>query len=155
MNATEAPAEDALPRILVFVLAIGCGLFLALTTHIALTSAGIGLAAPWQDLFPIHGQQLKAALAWWAIAISGCMGSFVVVLLLRARPSRGPGGRILRLGAGIFFFCLLAVAGHAVATAPAASLVATAATNLAAMSLGGFMALCTAHFALAANRAKP
>jgi hypothetical protein len=141
-----------LPRVLRFAVALVCGLFLALAVHIGLTAAGDGLAGPWRDLFPTHAAQLKAALAWWAIALAGCLGSFFAILLLRATPPRALASPIFRLGIGIGFFGLLAAAGHQAAAAPPAGAIATAATNLAAMGLGGFMALCTTHFTLPAAR---
>jgi hypothetical protein len=154
MSDAEVSAQDGLPRVLLFAVALICGLFLALAVHIALTGTGNGLAGPWRDLFPPHAAELKAAFAWWAIALSGCLGSFFAILLLRAAPPRGSAPRIFRLSLGIIFFGLLAAAGHGVAAAPPGETIATAATNLAAMSLGGFMAFCTTHFALSAARAK-
>jgi hypothetical protein len=136
-----------LPRVLIFTAAVTCGLFLALAVHIALDGAGAGLTRVWRDLFPTSTAQLGSALAWWAIGASACIGAWATILLLRPS-TRWPAPRMLRLCLGLGFFCLLAAAGHA---APAGSMGTAAATtaNLAAMSLGAFMAFCTAHFALA------
>jgi hypothetical protein len=148
MSDFDIPPPVVLPRAVLFVMALLCGLLLALAVHISLSAAGGGLAGPWRELFPAHAAQLKAALAWWAVALSGCVGSFFAILLLRADPAQGPGARLLRLCLGIAFFVLLAAAGHSVSATPAAGIIPTAVTNLAAMSLGGFMAFCTTRFAL-------
>jgi hypothetical protein len=147
MGETDASAPLELPRVLLFAIALLCGLFLALAVHIALTHSGNGLARPWRDLFPTHADELQAALAWWAIAAAGCLGSWLAILLLQGT-QHTPARRIFRLFLGMAFFCLLAAAGHTVASTPAGAPAATAAANLAAMLLGGFMAFCTAHFAL-------
>jgi len=147
MSEGEVSAQDELPRVLLFVVALLCGLFLALAVHIALTATGNGIAGPWQTLFPNNAAELKAAFAWWAITLSGCLGSLTAILLLRAATPRG-GSRILRLSLGLIFFGVLAAAGHGVSAAPPAGIIPTAAINLVAMSLGGFMAFCTTHFAL-------
>jgi hypothetical protein len=144
----DASTPQELPRALLFSLALTCGLFLALVVHIALGHANAGLASMWRDLFPASANQLKSALAWWAIGGAGCLGSWGTILLLRHTSAGEPAQRFLRLGLAAIFFCLLAAAGHAAASAPAAGAAATTAANLGAMSLGGFMAFCAAHFAL-------
>jgi hypothetical protein len=139
-------ASGELPRVLIFTAAVTCGLFLALVVHIVLDGAGAGLTRVWRDLFPTSTAQLESALAWWAIGASACIGAWATILLLRPS-SRWPAHRLLRLSFGFAFFCLFAAAGHA---APAGSMGTSMAVagNLAAMSLGAFMAFCTAHFAL-------
>jgi hypothetical protein len=92
--------------------------------------------------------QLKSALAWWAIGISGYVGSWGTIVLLRKTSARRPAHRLLRLSLGVGFFCLLAAAGHAAASAPPAQAAMAAGANLAGMTFGAFMAFCATHFSI-------
>jgi hypothetical protein len=148
MQEADASTARELPRVQIFVTAVTCGLFLALAVHIALAGAGSGLTSLWRDLFPASTEQLKSALAWWAIGIAGCVGSWGAILLLRRTSAYRPVHRLLRLGLGAAFFCLLATAGHIAPSMPSIGAAITAGANLAAMSLGAFMAFCTTHFAI-------
>lgn len=132
-------------RVLIYTTALTCGLFLALAVHIALTAAGLGLAGAAVDAFLSGKDQINTALAWWAIGIAGCFGSLAVIVL--ARRLNRPGLRILRLMLGFGFVCILAAAGHKAASPPGSAAALTTAVNLAAMTLGGFMAFFAAHFA--------
>ncbi len=144
----QSSTEPELPRVLLFVTALTCGLFLALAVHIALTGAGAGLTSMWHTLFSTSMDQLKSALAWWAIGISGCIGSLGAILLLRRISAGRPAHRFLRLSLGVAFFCLLAAAGHAALSPPDIGAAITVGANLAAMSFGAFMAFCTAHLTI-------
>lgn len=148
MREAHSPMQQELPRVLLFILALTCGLFLALVVHIALSSAKVGLTSMWRDLFPTSANQLKSAMAWWVIGIAGCAGSWGAIRLLRSTSARPPVQHVLRLSLGGAFFCLLAAAGHAASSAADTGIAATAAANLAAMSLGAFMAFCTTHFSI-------
>jgi hypothetical protein len=139
-----ASARTEWPRVLVYATALVCGLSLALAVHIGLSAAGIGLAGLTLDAIFSGKNQINTALSWWAIGIAGCLGSLAAIMVTR-RFNR-PGLRLLRRVLAIGFFCLLAAAGHK-ATAPAGSAAAATAINLAAMTLGGFMAFFAAHFA--------
>jgi hypothetical protein len=133
---TGASARAEWPRVLVYATALACGLFLALAVHIGLSAAGIGLAGLTFDAVFSGKNQINTALSWWAIGIAGCLGSLAAIAVTRRF------NRILAVG----FFLVLAAAGHK-ATAPAGSAAAATAINLAAMTLGGFMAFFAAHFA--------
>lgn len=135
-----------MPRVLIFATALICGLFLALAVHIALTRAGAGLTSMWRDLFPGSMDQLRSALAWWAIGASACFGSWGTITLLRNTAAGLPWHRFLRLVLGLSFFCLLAAAAHSAPSVPGVNATTTAGANLAAMSLAAFMAFCAAHF---------
>jgi hypothetical protein len=132
-------------RVLIYTTALTCGVFLALAVHIGLTAAGFGLAGAAVEVFLSGKDQINTALAWWAIGIAGCFGSLAVVLL--ARRLRRPGLGILRLTLAIAFVCMLAVAGHKAGSTAGSHAALTTAVNLAAMTLGGFMAFFAAHFA--------
>jgi hypothetical protein len=131
-------------RVLIYTAALTCGLFLALAVHIGLTAAGVGLAGAAVE-FLSGKDQINTALAWWAIGIAGCFGSLAVIVL--ARRLNRPGLRVLRLVLALAFVCILAVAGRKAASPPGSEAALTTAVNLAAMTLGGFMAFFAAHFA--------
>ncbi len=131
--------------VLTYIIALLCGLLLALAVHIGLTAAGVGIAGAALDVIFQGKDQIKTALAWWAIGLAGCCGGLAAIAL--ARRWNRPRWRWLRLIFVFLFICLLAFAGQK-AGAPAGSGTAiTAAANLAAMMLGGFMAFFAAHFA--------
>jgi|SRR3954454_18783698 hypothetical protein len=144
MQEAGAPTRSE-SRVLIYTTALICGLFLALAVHIVLTAAGLGLAGAAVGAFLSGKDQINTALAWWAIGIAGCFGSLAVIVL--ARRLNRPGLHILRLTLGIAFVSILAVAGHKAASAPGNAAALTTAVNLAAMTLGGFMAFFAAHFA--------
>ncbi len=138
-------STQAESRVLIYTTALICGLFLALAVHIGLTAAGIGLAGAAVEVFLSGTDQINTALAGWAIGIAGCFGSLAAIVL--ARRLNRPGLRIVRLSLALAFVCLLAGAGHKAAAPAASGAALTTAVNLAAMTLGGFMAFFAAHFA--------
>jgi len=147
MQQADASRQQRLPRVLVYTTALACGLFLALAVHIALTVEGVGLASVVREVTPTSTGELRSALAWWAIGMAGCLGSWgTIVLISQMTPSR-PVQRVLRLSLGFVFFCLLAAAGHEASSAPVSGAAMTVAANLAAMGFGAFMAFFAAHFA--------
>src|SRR5688500_18737209 len=138
-----SPSES--PPVLIYTMALACGLFLALAVHIGLTAAGLGLGTAARGVFFSDKDQINTALAWWAIGIAGCAGSLAAIAV--ARRLNRPGLKILRMTLALAFFCLLAVAGRSAAAPPGSGAAITTAVNLAAMTLGGFMAFFAAHFA--------
>ena len=132
-------------RALIYTTALTCGLFLALAVHIGLTAAGVGLAGAAVEVFLSGKDQINTALAWWAIGIAGCSGSLAAIFF--ARRLNRPGLRVVRLTLALAFIGLLAVAGRKAAVPPGSQAALTTAVNLAAMTLGGFMAFFAAHFA--------
>jgi len=144
MQEAGAPTR-AESRALIYTTALTCGLFLALAVHIGLTAAGIGLAGAAIEVFLSGKDQINTALAWWAIGIAGCSGSLAAIFF--ARRLNRPGLRVLRLTLALAFIGLLAVAGRKAAVPPGSQAALTTAVNLAAMTLGGFMAFFAAHFA--------
>lgn len=146
MQEAGASTPRGSPRALIYTTALACGLFLALAVHIGLTAAGVGLPGSAPEVFFTGKDQFNTALAWWAIGIAGCLGSLGAIALSR-KLSR-PGMRALRLIIAVVFVCLLAVAGHKAAAPPGGGAAMTVAANLAAMTLGAFMAFFAAHFAV-------
>jgi hypothetical protein len=145
MQQPEVSTQPELPRVLIYITGLACGVFLALAVHIGLTAAGAGLATALREVFAAGTDQTKTALAWWAIGLAGCFGSLGAILLLRKTADRRL-PRLLRLGLGLAFFCLLAAAGSKASSAPVIGVAMTTAANLAAMGLGAFMAFFAAHF---------
>lgn len=132
-------------HVLIYVTALTCGLCFALAVHIGLTAIGFGLSGPALEVFFFGKDQIKTAIAWWAIGISGCVGGIVAIMV--ARRWNRPRGQWLRIALAFGFICLLAVAGHKASAPPGSGTAVTTAMNLAAMTLGGFMAFFAAHFA--------
>jgi hypothetical protein len=66
---------DALRR-LNYAAAIACGVFAALSVHIALTVFGVGLDAVLRNTAAGSKQQFVSAIAWWAIAGAGFVGGW-------------------------------------------------------------------------------
>src|SRR6185295_8551298 len=95
------------------------------------------------EVFFFGKDQIKTALAWWAIGIAGCFGGLATIML--ARQWNSPHWRWLRITLALAFVCLLAVAGHKAAAPSGSGTAVTTAANLAAMTLGGFMAFFAAH----------
>lgn len=131
--------------VLIYVIALTCGLCLALAVHIGLTAIGFGLSGPALEVFFFGKDQIKTAIAWWAIGISGCFGALAAIMV--ARQWNRPRGQWLRAALVLAFVCLLAAAGHKAAAPPGSGTAVTTAMNLVAMTLGGFMAFFAAHFA--------
>jgi hypothetical protein len=147
MHETNDPAQQEMPHVLVYILALACGLFLALAVHIALTASGVGLTSVLRELFPTSSDQLKSALAWWAVGLAGCLGSWGTIVVLRKTSPGAQAQRLFRFALVLGFFCLLAAAGSRADSGSAGSAAMTTAANLAAMGLGAFMAFFAAHFA--------
>jgi hypothetical protein len=147
MHEAEASAPQELPRVLIYITALACGVFLALAVHIGLSAGGAGRGGALRGVFGGGPEPNKTALAWWAIGLAGCFGSLGTILLLRKTAADRRALRLLRLSLGLAFFCLLAAAGSKASSAPAHGAAMTTAANLAAMGLGAFMAFFAAHFA--------
>lgn len=79
---------EALRR-LHYAAAIACGVFAAVTVHIALTVIGFGLDAVLREALPTSKQQLISALAWWAVGgagfIAGWGASVYLIAAVRER----------------------------------------------------------------------
>jgi len=144
MQEAGASTRAGQPRVLIYTAALVSGLFLALSVHIWLAAAGIGLAGG-REVFLSGKGQINLAMAWWAIGIAGCFGSLLAIVV--ARRLNRPGFRFVRLLLAVIFFGLLAVAGRKAAALPGGGAAMTTAVNLAAITLGGFMAFFAAHFA--------
>src|SRR5690348_7204618 len=97
-------------RVLIYIIALICGLLFALSVHIGLTAAGFGIAGAALDVIFFGKDQIKTALGWWAIGIAGCCGGLAAIAL--AKRWHRPRWRWLRFIVAVAFICLLAMAGH-------------------------------------------
>lgn len=75
MDSAAPMDTDALRR-LHYAAAIACGVFAALSVHIALTVFGLGLDQVLRDASAASAHQVLSALAWWAIAAAGFLGGW-------------------------------------------------------------------------------
>jgi hypothetical protein len=79
MTSEQFPSPEleaeALRR-LNYAAAIACGVFAALSLHIALTVFGLGLDAVLRNPGAGSKQQFVSAVAWWAIAAAGFVGGW-------------------------------------------------------------------------------
>ena len=133
---------------LIFGAAVTCGTFAALAAHILLRGAGVELVAMWRHFAPSNAAEMKAALGWWLTAGSALLASWIAVAALKARPSARRRNRLLQwLIAGIVVAALASV-GHSAGGPVNIAASHKVAGSLAALALGGLMALCGAHFAM-------
>ena len=138
--------SDTLRR-LHYAAAIACGVFAALTVHIALTVFGLGLDAVLREVSPTSKQQLVSALAWWAIAGAGFAGGWAAggYLIAAAREREF----VYRLARGFLIAVVVVISTAAGLLSKTGSVGGTAdvITSLIALGLGLVCAFCGARLA--------
>src|SRR4029453_517302 len=70
------------PRLLIFGAAVTCGILIALAAQVLSVRLGLDVSLAGLSLAG-GGTRLKSALAWWLVAGSTFVGSFVAALLLK------------------------------------------------------------------------
>ncbi len=147
MNAPirELPRTEV-PRPLVLVTAMTCGVLAAIAAQIVLAQRGVELGDVWRDL-SIRGRQLRAASAWWAMAGAGLLASAFVAAALSRFPLPWLRFRMLRWIAGAVVVAALAHVGHSAAMKAGVSAGIHAAASFAAVCLAALAALLGAYFA--------
>jgi hypothetical protein len=134
------------PRHLILGGAMLSGVLLALAVHMLGMRYGLDLGGLWRS--DTHETMpAGAAIAWWLIAtVAFCGGYFTANLMHSAVAGEiPPRMRQFLIAVGVL---ILAGAGQ-VASAPSSiSTISIVEAGLAALSLGGAMAFCGAHFAL-------
>ena len=134
------------PRWLILGGAMISGVLLALAVHMLGARYGLDLGGLWRsgtsDFMPAG-----AAIAWWLIATVGfCGGYFTATLMHSAVSGQIPQRmRQFLIAVGVL---VLAGAGQAASAPSPVPTVSGVLAGLAALSLGGAMAFCGAHFAL-------
>src|SRR5215510_15268203 len=86
MPIRELPRTQ-LPRVLVYVAALTCGVFAAMTAQILLAQAGADLAGMWRHVLSAQTAPLRAVGPWWVMVGSAFVVSIVVAAALSRLPS--------------------------------------------------------------------
>lgn len=134
-------------RHLHYAAAIGCGVFAAMTVHIALTVLGLGLDSGLRDVTPTGRQQFIAALAWWGTAGAGFVGGWAAgVYLIAAARGREFIYRFARTFLIAIVVVVATVAGVLSKTGTASG-TADVIASLTALGLGLICAFCGARLA--------
>src|SRR5215216_3791901 len=135
-----------LPRPLVYVTAVTCGVLAAMTVQMLLSRAGVELAAAWDSLFS-RVPQVRSAGIWWLMVGSAFLVSATVAATLSRLPWPWHRFRLLRwILAGAALFALAEVghsppaAAHGIGVQVGASMVALCAAALMAL-FGTFFAV--------------
>jgi hypothetical protein len=146
MSAENRESHHAdLPRPLVYVTAVTCGVLAAMTVQLLLSRAGIELAGAWESLFS-RVPQVRSAGIWWLMVGSAFLVGAAVAGLLSRLPSPWHRFGALRwILAAVALFALADVghsppaAIHSAGMQVAASMVALCAAALMAL-FGTFFA---------------
>ncbi len=143
----ELPRTE-LPRSLIYVTAMTCGVLAAMTAQIVLARNGIEISAVWRNLLSAEALQLRSAGVWWLMAAAAFLGGTAVAGALSRLPWPWHRLRLVRwvLGAAIVF--ALAEAGHQAATASTQPLGAHLAVSLLALCAAALIAQFGAYFAV-------
>lgn len=133
------------PPRLILAAAVTSGVLLALAVHTVGQRLGLDLGALWRSqngLIPA-----SAAIAWWVVALVGFVGGHTAAVLMdRAASGRVP--PLMRQFLIVVVVLVLAAAGQAASAPSSIPTAAGVLSGLAALSLGGAMSFCGAHFAL-------
>lgn len=137
-----------LPRALIYVTAMTCGVLAAMAVQIQLSRAGVELASVWNNLFANNAPQLRSAGTWWLLAGSAFLVSAAVGGALSRMPWPWYRFRLLRwiLGTAVVF--ALADIGHSSAAEAHSNIEVQVAVSLVALLAASFMALFGAFFAV-------
>lgn len=134
------------PRHLILAGALLSGVLLALAMHMLGARFGLDLGGLWRadtsDLMPAG-----AAIAWWLIATAGFGGGYFTATLMHSAAS-GLIPHRLRQFLIVVGVLLLAGAGETASAPGQGPTLSSLLSSLAALSVGGVMAFCGAHFAL-------
>jgi hypothetical protein len=147
-KAQEELAGGALAPILVWAVALSCGVFAALALQIYLGAAGFDLATLWHNLSSAGGRDLRTTGPWWAIAGAGFLGGGAVAAALGRLPLPWQRFRLLRWAIGALLVLLLAWIGDSEPAPAAVGVGAEVGVRLAALGLGAIGAGIGAALAL-------
>jgi hypothetical protein len=147
-NAIKEPPRTRLPRPLIYVTAMTCGVIAAMATQIMLARSGVDLAGAWRALFTAQALQTRAAGAWWLIAGAAFLTGAVVAGALSRLPLPWRRLRLVRWVLGTAIVYALAEAGHLAVSAPGQSAAAHAATSIAALAVAAVVAQFGAYFSV-------
>jgi hypothetical protein len=137
--------QEIYPRNIVIAGAMGCGVLLALATHMLGQRFGLDLSGLWR------GDQVKivpigAAVAWWLLATVGFGGGYIAATLMLGAAS-GQMSRAMWQFLAAVMVLLLAGAGLSASGPSTGPVMAKVLAGVLALFLGAGMAFCGAHFA--------
>ena len=139
-------AQNELPRTLVYVTGMTCGLLAAIAAEILLRRTGIEIADTWRSL--ASGQlQMRAVSVLWLMIGSAFVVSAVVAAALSRLPPPWLRLRTLRWLASLALVFALAEAGHIAAITVGHGGGAHAAMSMVALVAAALVALFAAYFA--------
>jgi hypothetical protein len=147
-NDIKELPRTGLPRALIYVTAITCGVLAAMVIQILLAHSGIELAGAWRALLSTQALQTRAAGAWWLMAGAAFLTGALVAGALSRLPLPWRRLRLLRWVMGAAVVYALAEAGHLATLAPGQSAPAHAAASLAALGAVALMAQFGAYFSV-------
>ncbi|MBI5112344.1 MAG: hypothetical protein HZA68_10270 [Rhodovulum sp.] len=136
-----------LPRVLVLCVAIVGGVMTAVVAQLALMRLGLDLGALWRNLMGARSGQMRAAFAWWAIALVSFVAGLAIAAAMRGLAAAGIRSPALYGIAGAALVAGLAVAGRMAAAPSDLGPGASAMLGLASLTVAGLLALLGAYFA--------
>jgi hypothetical protein len=137
-----------LPRVLVYMAAMICGVLAAMAAQILLARAGADLADMWRHVLSAQTAPLRAVGPWWLMVASAFLVSIVVAAVLSRTALPWHGFRLLRWVAGAAVVFALAEVGHIAAVTGGGGGGTHAAVTLGTLCVAALVALFGAHFAM-------
>jgi hypothetical protein len=141
----RAPSE--LPRTLVYVTGMTCGLLAAIAAEILLRRTGIEIADTWRSLASGQSLQMRAVSVFWLMIGSAFVVSAVVAAALSRLPPPWLRLRTLRWLASAIIVLVLAEVGHIAAITVGHGGGAHTAMSMVALVAAALVALFGAYFA--------
>jgi hypothetical protein len=141
----RAPSE--LPRTLVYVTGMTCGLLAAIAAEILLRRTGIEIADTWRSLASGQSLQMRAVSVFWLMIGSAFVVSAVVAAALSRLPPPWLRLRTLRWLASAIIVFVLAEIGHIAAITVGHGGGAHTAMSMVALVAAALVALFGAYFA--------
>jgi hypothetical protein len=140
-------AENELPRTLVYVTGMTCGLLAAIAAEILLHRTGIEIADTWRSLASGQSLQMRAVSVFWLMIGSSFVVSAVVAAALSRLPPPWLRLRTLRWLASAVIVFALAEVGHIAAITVGHGGGAHTAMSMVALVAAALVALFGAYFA--------
>lgn len=139
--------RNELPRVLLYVTSMTCGVLAAIAVQVLLRRNGIEIADTWRSI--VSGQALptRSVSAFWLMVGSAFLVSAVVAAALSRLPLPWIRLRALRWLASIALVFALAEVGHLAAITGGHGGTAHVAMTLAALGIAALVALFATYFA--------
>src|SRR5215475_1423505 len=147
IQRTMIRAQNELPRALVYVTSVTCGVLAAISAEVLLRRNGVEIADTWRSLASGQSLQMRAASVFWLMIGSAFVVSAVVAATLSRLPPPWLQLRTLRWLASAVLVFALAEVGHIAATTAGHGGDAHTAMSMAALVAAALVALFAAYFA--------